>query len=272
VSDPLLPPISNRRNVSSTQTSPIAKYSDLGSAAQNPSYSGKPSKENGSPLARRSQISPVTKIPDTETQPEQKRREQEEREAIIVARNLEPAAQAAARRRDTGRRLVDDRARIASEETQQLMAQVAALRRAEDDDALHRAWASLYDAARVGDAFRVDVLLRTPPCDPPAGGDNPAAPPGRPLPPPAWAWARSGGAARQPLVDAAGGKLNRTALHAACSAGHVEVVRLLIEEFGAALDPTDRCRAQPGRAQPAWADYSRISGPWYCGGVRRMIC
>jgi hypothetical protein len=34
-------------------------------------------------------------------------------------------------------------------------------------------------------------------------------------------------------VNARGGKLRRAALHAACAAGHLEVVRVLCEEFGA---------------------------------------
>ena len=64
-----------------------------------------------------------------------------------------------------------------------------------------------------------------------------------------------GAAALRLQVDAIGGTPERTTLHAALRAGHTKVVRVLIKEFGAILDPADRCGP---------------SGEWSSGSLRQL--
>jgi hypothetical protein len=157
--------------------------------------------------------SPFARVADTEVLAEQKRLEREAREALLAARREELAAVEAARRRENGRRRVEERARIAAAESARLVIEVASAQQADNAAAAQRAWAALYGAARAGDLAAAAVLLQ-------GGGGMAGAVP--------------------VSVDAVGGKIGRTALHAACSAGQAEMVRLLVEDHGAALDPADR--------------------------------
>lgn len=119
----------------------------------------------------------------------------------------------------------------------------------------HASWSLLYEACRQGNADKVRALV-----DPPKAAylhrndktrERPISVDLRHVD---WAAEELGGGsgndARTWLteachVNAAGGKMARTALHAACSSGRADVVQILCQEFGAKIDLPDAAGRPP---------------------------
>ena len=277
--DGLLPSIDTSR-MSSHASSPHSRGSSVSSAASSARHGApgtykqkmaptgvKDLKKDELPAGRRGREAAKEERERKKAEDEKKVADEIKRKRIIKEqqdemrrlKEADSAVKAAVERREQGAQRLLDRTTASLAASKDLMKQVHSVHSSALEVAVQAAWSRLYDAAKDNNVELLAQLLNPTDEDSnsPRGMKRQKLPVGVCIP---VDWAseelRGGGgndrgywSVKALDVNARGGAMQRTALHACAARGHLEAVRALCDDYGAEMDVADAC----GRCAVWWA-------------------